>query len=358
MNVGMLIPYSGLFSNMGQEMEKGLRLGTGLLARDQLRVSTSYIDPTRKSSFLAGIDQLQRAGDLALIMAMMPSKDVNELEPVLQQLEVPVVFLQLEARGSFFHLDLPHVFFNSLHLHSSQFVLGNFVEELLGQDACVSLGSCSASCSEGRLLAAHRDNEGIHRSAIKYLNTSEDVIRAVQLVKEKRPFHVHVLTSSKSTFVHFLKEIKREKLHDTVRISFVPFFSEADHYRILEVSTKSLFSASTWFKEVDNEANRQFVSTFQDHFGSSPEGLALLAYEVGLQLQAAKTQDEGRKELLERLAYKKVTGPRGQIDLKNTSGASKMVYVSKIAFGRDRGALKREIISIEEGQMPKEYSID
>ncbi|MBD8489090.1 ABC transporter substrate-binding protein [Echinicola sp. CAU 1574] len=348
MKVGLLIPFSGLVSSIGQEIEKGLRLGCSGFDIEEVSIVTQYLNCDEIDRNRDALNDLIKAENAQLIIAVLNCDQSELMKAHFEKCGRPVVIFNLAAcRDVIKEKKLSNVFLNSLDLSSSQYVLSNFAKDLLDQ-TCVCLDRVE---EKGVGTMSKKLMQHISGDMLGYLYGEEDIQEVLNFAQQHRPRHIHILTASHSIFSKFIKLLKEEKFSKVVKVSFIPYFSDTSTMKVLEVSSRNIFSASTWFKEIDNEANLEFVENYHNNFGSAPEGYALLAYEVGLLLRNSLEEKSGKiskERLLVDLNRVNVLGPRGAIDLHTQRISANPVYVSKVGLGWDGLSLKREIISCEE----------
>lgn len=348
MKVGILMPFSGLVSSIAQEIEKGLRLGSNVFDKEEVSIVTRYLNCEEIDRNKDALNDLIKVEKAQLIIAVLNCDQSELMQAYFEKCGTPVVIFNLAAcRDLSKGQKLSNVFLNSLDLSSSQYVLGNFAKDLLDQ-TCVCLDRVEEG--EGGTISK-KAMQHISGDMLGYLFGEEDIQEVLNFAQQHRPKHIHVLTSSHAIFSKFIKHLNEEKFSKVIKVSFVPYFSDTSTMKVLEVSSRNIFSASTWFKEIDNEANLEFVENYHNNFGSAPEGYALLAYEVGLLLRNSLEEHSGKvskERLLVDLNRVNVLGPRGAIDLHTQRISANPVYVSKVGLGWDGLSLKREIISREE----------
>ncbi|GGF39931.1 type 1 periplasmic-binding domain-containing protein [Echinicola rosea] len=293
MKVGLFIPFSGQVSSVEQEIQNGLRIGVTSDGHDEVDFAVQYYQSNGKGDFQRSLQQLESVSGVSLILAVLGGNREPGIMESMKNCRCPVVVINIAKSGNVWNQKLPHVFVNSLYLSSSQFVLANFVKDLLDQQSCVCLSKIDSTTS---LLDSDKETGHVGEDLLDYCQDAMDMIK------------------------------------------------------VLEVSSKSLFSASTWFLELENEANMEFVERFQRHFATIPSPYALLAYEIGLLLRNPnqKRHSPSPSGILPALQRVNVTGPRGAINLRTGSPRSSVVYVSKVGTKHKNTVAKREIVFKEE----------
>lgn len=293
MKVGLFIPFSGQASRVEQEIKNGLRIGIASDGQDKVDFMVQYYHTTVQGDFNVALERLESTPGVSLILAVQEGNREPGILENLQNCHCPVVVINIATSGNPWNHMVPHILVNSLDLSSSQFVLANFVRDLFGQQSCVSLSKMdNPAC----LLESDKETGPVIKRLMDYCHDVSDMIQ------------------------------------------------------VLEVSTKSLFSASTWFCELENEANLEFVERFQRCFATIPSPYALLAYEIGLLLRnpSHKGHSPSPNGILPALQRVNVTGPRGAINLSTGSPRSSVVYVSKVGTKHENIGSKREIVFKEE----------
>ncbi|QDH81323.1 ABC transporter substrate-binding protein [Echinicola soli] len=293
MKVGLFIPFSGQVSHVQQEIRNGLGIGVNSDEWERVDFAVQYYQSNVQEDLQLALLHLESVSGVSLILAVMDRNHESAMMACVKNCRCPIVLINMIKSRPVRDHGLRHVFMNSLFLSSSQFVLANFVRDLLDQQSCICLSEIGGITGLWDSLSGADHIKG---NLMGYCQDASDLIK------------------------------------------------------VLEVSSKSLFSASTWFRELQNEANVEFVEHYQRRFAAIPSPFALLAYEIGLLLrnQYQKKYPRSQNSIVSALRRINVTGPRGAINLRADCQRSSVVYVSKVGTRHKGGDDKREIVCREE----------
>lgn len=106
--------------------------------------------------------------------------------------------------------------------------------------------------------------------------------------------------------------LAHNNIHAEYPIYSLPFSSQIDLIKEFPTVFEKIKVVSSWFEELDNAANKQFISDYQKAHQQSPDFFALLGYENGLVIKEALNQDG--TSLTEAITKLKIEGPRGLIN--------------------------------------------
>lgn len=355
LRLGWLFPYSGIFRHLKKDLEQGLALGWGegrgdvVLAPRPAFIQTGSLRDTEDA-----LKKLLLYEEVDLVIGVVSTKVASSIIPLLEQQQIPLIFLNLGADIPTSELQSPYLLYNSLHLWKSQWAIGKWAQKKYGGQPAINLSIYEAGYSlhetfKAGLAAAGA--ETVKLNIVKNFAPLPDVRPLIQYLLAQEPAHAHALLSGKEGEL-FLRLFNEQGLHTKMALTVNPFMVEDQLPSGIPDGT-AMYNAVTWSRELDTAANRQFVEAYQARYGEYPHAFTLLAYEAGLALAAAVQTISGMinsTSLADALENVRVAGPRGKLSLSTLPLQTQMpVYIRQPVITSSPGRHQNKIVEILTG---------
>lgn len=138
-------------------------------------------------------------------------------------------------------------------------------------------------------------------------NESELMAQTMESIKPDAIVAFHNAIYAKE-HAEFLNE---NKVHENYPIYALPFSCPSDLAESFPEVFEKIKIISSWYTELENDANKKFVEDYEKKHAKSPGFFALLGYENGLVINEALR--ESGKTLTKKIKEIEVKGPRGPI---------------------------------------------
>ncbi|NOQ70639.1 MAG: ABC transporter substrate-binding protein [Crocinitomix sp.] len=339
-NIGVLIPQSNAYPLMGKEFMQGLRLGLG---------ETQYKLCIESIAFGADPSQLMNAAqklifqeDVSLTTGLLGHHGLSELVEYISKNDE---ILLVASMGATQPIKLPEgTFENSLGLYDS---LRDLVYYLSQNDYNkIESSTCYYESGYGLIhaLADAVENSTNIEFSGHFITPHEPRDNEAEVmqnyISEDKPdaivaFHNGIFAKEHATFLH------ENKIHEKYPIYALPFSCEDNLIAEFPDVFQEIKPISSWFLELENESNKDFIAAYEALKGNKPSYFSLLGYENGLVIANALKKDLPLKTAI---ANSNATGPRGPIVFDEESKSTTFNhYLWKIKDGLKEKLTKLEV---------------
>lgn len=308
--IGILIPQSNTFPLMGKSFVNGLKLALeGLACEYHIESIGLGADPKQ---LLNSFQKLSFQYGVSITTGLLGHYGLADLAHFASNNEDLLLIADLGAKKPI--KMPPGVFQNSLGLYDSLRALVNYFEthniQKLATSTCYyesgydfieSLGSALEQ-TEKTAFAGHfitplnpRENESeLMDQTIKAIDP--DAIVA---------FHNSLYAQEHATF------LAENNIHTSYPIYSLPFSCEDNLIMKFPEVFAEINVLSTWFRELNNDANLTFIKNYEKAYHKTPDFFALLGYENGLIIRNGFDQEGS--SLRSAIEKTNIQGPRGNI---------------------------------------------
>jgi len=356
LKLGWLIPYSGIFKGLKKDLRQGLDLALKKEGADVIiEPYPEFIQSGGSKDTEEALKKLLLYDEVDFVIGIMSGKTAMHIIPLLEKQQVPLMLLNLGADIPSRQLSSDYLFYNSLHLWKSEWVMGKWSQLQFGGEPSinVSVYEVGYGLHEAfRAGTAVSGAETVKLNVVKNLTSPADTRPLIDHIREQAPHHAHALLSGKEG-EQFLQLFGESGLASHVALSVNPFMAE-EGLLPRNLSGLDLYNATTWSRNLDTVENRSFISHYVNDYGEPPNAFCLLAYEAGLSLAAAlqDTQNVHRDQLTAALGGTRPKGPRGDIFVSTRPLQTHLpVYIRKpipsAQFGKCENIILETAVGIE-----------
>ena len=308
--VAVLLPFSGVYKEIGVEAKNGFLLGLKKEASEakvnlESWVTFDFVDDQADAEY--GLELAKKVigeGAKAILGIVSSAVALQLKDYVLHEAQVP--FIVFAASGTS-ELRNTHPLFLRTSFSNQHAGIGlalwlkehPVVPITKPRWACIHTSSnvVGTEFCDGFALAYKQSGEEIGRIPVPP-KTLEQKPQLVQLSKLQPDLAVAFFAGSEG--VVFMQDYYRFKIHEKI-----PLLAPADVVtgQLLQFYQKTLeqygtaigvLSALHWAVELENQENQTFVGLYQDEYKTPPGHYAMSAYDAGRLLVKTLTQLEGR----------------------------------------------------------------
>ena len=354
LRLGWLFPYSGIFSELRSDLQQGLDLALCAETGTRIDAYPQFIQTGGLKDTEEALKKLILYEQVDLIVGVMSTKVALCILPLLESRPIPAILLNLGADIPCRELSSDYLFYNSLHLWKSQWVMGRWAQQNYGGEPSINMSvydggyGLHESFRRGTVVAGA---ETAKLNSVQNFSSIPDTAPLVQCITDQRPRHAHALLSGKEG-IQFLQLFSKSALVSETVLTVNPFMAEDGLLEEIPGGL-ALYNACTWSRDMEKEEHRQFVGTYMAAYGTLPTAFSLLAYESGLALAAALQEMPGkisRQDLATQLGQVTIKGPRGRVRLSTRPLQTEMpVYIRKPILSPQADRPVNKILSVENG---------
>ncbi len=312
--IGVLIPQSNAHPLIGKSFINGLRLALADLEVDYCVESIGLGEDPKQQ--INAFQKLSYQENVTLTTGIVGHNQFSELANFVSNNNEVLLASDLGSNAS---VDLPKgVFKNSLELRQS---LKSLVHHLANKKPLdIATSTCYYEAGYGFISALE---EAIHETEntafaghyITPLHPRENESTIMRETFEScNPdvivgFHNGVFAQEHASYLSEQPSVMDKPMY-CLPFSFLT--ETATEYPHIASNIKLV---SSWFPELDNDANKVFVEKQLKNYQKTPDFFALMGYENGLVIANALTQKEGT--IADRISNTNIKGPRGIIRFQN-----------------------------------------
>lgn len=318
--IGVLIPQSNAYPLIGKEFIAGLRIGLG---EESYQLSIESIafgaDPKQ---IINATQKLIFQEENSLITGLMGHHGFVELTEFMSKNEEVLLAANLGATAP---VNLPQgTFLNSLDLYNAlQDLVLHFSKNNIAK---IETSTCYYESGYGFIHALAKsieqtDNVEFAGHFITPHSPRENEAQLMeQHITEDNPdaivaFHNGIFAKEHATFLN------ESEIYKKYPIYALPFTCEDNLINDFKPVFQNVKSVSSWYPELENEANNNFILKYSNAKGKPPSFFSLLGYENGLIIaNAIKNGETPIKKAIEQTT---IEGPRGEISFNPDSNCTR-----------------------------------
>lgn len=341
MKVGLLFPQSELFPAIRRDLMLGLSIAQKKESITQWEIVPEFIGTGAVAQVESAINKCKYQHDCDMVIAWANSKVILSLQPVIAQLQMPVIVLNVGEHLSSPEWRQPYLFFHTAELWRSQIVLAEWMQTTFGSDCCINTSLFDSGYG---LLEAYKLGLGraggtqLHLNVLKNPPGNFQTASLFDSLAAMQTGHIHALLSGGES-VDFLQHYDATTKQQRQPLSVSPFMLEEPIPATC--SLQAAYTASTW--QLNKTSNEESLAFWLQQQPELPNVFQLLSFEVGLVMAEASKAYSSNLVLQNALAATKVQGPGGNISIAQLPHEKNSpVLLEKIRI--EAGSISRQTI--------------
>lgn len=351
--IGVLVPYSGIFKRLKQDLRQGLQLGL----QDAKSVANieyifEYIHLGETKEVEKAFIKLVTYHEADVVVGIIGAKVAYNLIDQINNYKIPTIVLNLGEYNPTYSFRSPYLFYNSLHLWKSEWAMGKWSQLKYGSMPGIATCIYEAGYLMHEAFRLGSAAVGMGNVNVEIMKPPKpgavgDVSVLLNSLYLKNIGHMHLLLSGKEA-AQFVSGYKASPLAQHIPITVAPFVvDECLDYK--DKAAEGFYSACTWSLHLETKENKLFCEAYQQAYLSTPNAFAMLAYEAGLALSQTIKENKDRianKDIFAKsLAASTPYGPRGTIKLTTLSlEAEYQVYIRKSYWNSRTERIENEVV--------------
>ena len=334
LRVGVLVPTSTIYPQLGAELLEGLGLafeqagqGDALVAQD-VGLGVGLVAPAAERLLL------DEQADL--LVAMVNPDVAATLDPLLAERQA--VMLNAVTGANVARRDdvSPYVFNHSLSSWQASWALGGWAAKTLGRRAAVAM-----SLYDSGFDAQYAFRLGFEEAGGKILLTH---VTHLPLDEPDPASLVAPLTGQRLDFVYaaycgqpavdFVQAYAGAGLAGRLPLVGGAFLTDEQLLPAQGRAALGIRTAAPWSSDLRLAENQRFVADYQARAGQLPSSFALLGFETGRLIAGAMADAGDPRALQDTLAAARLAGPRGAIAMNGrTLSTTGPLYLREVRAG-------------------------
>ena len=338
--VGLLLPASGNYAALGQDIEDGFRMALTEAGRDDIAVieADTEADPQTGLTMARKLIMQDRAD---VLVGVVSSAVLGAVRDTVHQAGVPLIVANAgnsDATGKDCSPFITRVSFSNDQLNRP---MGEWMAAQ-GIETVYTLAPDYAAGQQmiGAFSAAFEAGGGkVLGGAFTPFGKTEDFGPYLAKAAASGAQALYVFYGGADA-ISFVKQYDSFGLSETMPLYSVGFLTAPLYLREQGEAATGVIGALHYLPSLDTPENEAFVTAYQvDHPGKLPSEYVVAGYDAGrLLLGALETGAEGREALATALPKVAYSGPRGPLEIDPaTNNIVQNVYVFETVPGGEAG---------------------
>ena len=352
-NIGVLVPQSTIYPDIGRSYLAGLSL---YLEQSGSRAGERLIRllPEEYTAGLTGVDR-KAAGliknDVDMVVGIIGSSRIPELQEIFHESRTFLILNNIGANPVFEAHRSPYTFCNSLNLWRTSRALGNWAAGTIGRRAVIAMSFYDSGYAAPLAFQAGFEQAGgeIDHTCVTGAPSRPacTVNRALTEIAKISPDVVYGSYCGPSA-VQFVKSYAASGLAAKIPLIGHGFVVDDRNLPLLNSAALGIKSSQSWMPAVNNTENQTFINVFRKRTGRPADAFAVLGYETAMlavkALNAARGDITRTATISSTLETALLNSPRGKIQMQvKTHATTGPIYLGEV---RQRGMqIRNEVIS-------------
>ncbi len=349
--VGLMLPYSGTYTALGEAITNGLKLaieqnGGQLGGRDVEYVQLdSEANPSKAPQ---NMSRLVKGDDVDFVIGPVHSGVAMGMLRVAKQSGAITIIPNAGLEAATNQLCMPNVFRTSFSMWQNSFPMGKVAYDR-GHREVVTITWDYAGGKEdvaGFKEAFEAEGGEIVEEILVPFPSTEFQSYLTQIAS-LNPDAVYTFFAGGGG-VSFVRDYAAAGLKESIPLLGSGFLTEGN-VKALGDAGEGVLTTLHYAETLDSEANNAFVSAYEEAYGEMPDTYSVQGYDTGAMLvqalESVSGNTEDRDALIEALANVELESPRGLMSFSDSHHPIQNVYLREIRDG------KHEVVDVAYEQL-------
>lgn len=358
LKIGILSPRSNIRPQYTYSFSNGLRLGLDqhkAVKKGQIEIinePNGYGSPFISKQ---NAQKLMFENHVDIITGILGNEVLGRFDNIFSERQTP--FIACNA-GEYYPVkqlqNNPFLFFNSLNLYQAAYMTGQYAASSYGKKGLIvtSMYDSGYDATFAFFQGAAASN-GTTETLMMNMNENDFSSKVIAHIQNTRPDYVFILLSGDSAN-NLIISIKNDS-DLKIPMLTTSFVTDNSNLPMLGKYADGIESISPWDKNLNIQANREFIKSYLDTYRAEPDLFAMLGYETGLMAYHALAACQGEfsgVNLRKCLSEVRMFSPRGRFSCDSVSGIthapSYHIQIQTESLTRQpHSILKRELETID-----------
>lgn len=334
-SIGFLVPKSGVFAPLGEDLEAGFRLyleqNEGQLGGKDIEMKVVDEGASPDTGVPAGT-KLARDESIDVVVGGVNSAVVLGLRDAFEEAKKPLIVVNGGANAITGKAGSDYIWRTSFSNSDVDAAIGAYVAEEV--DGEVYLLGADYAAGDEHLAGFRKTFEEaggeIAGTQMTPLGTT-NFQPYLQKVRNADPAAVFAFYAG-SEAVTFVKQYDSLGLHGKMPLYSSGFLTEGGALEAQGAAAEGIFTSLHYSSELDNEKNTQFVKAYEAANSEPPTVYAVQAYDAAAVLDQALETGTSGDEIIEGLqGIEEIDSPRGPWSFTDNQGPDQTYYLRKVA---------------------------
>ncbi|MCG7602259.1 ABC transporter substrate-binding protein [Halomonas sp. McH1-25] len=349
--LGLMLPYSGTYTALGEAITNGLKLaikeqGGQLGGREIEYVQLdSEANPSKAPQ---NMSRLVKGDNVDFVIGPVHSGVAMGMLRVAKQTGALTIIPNAGLEAATNQLCMPNVFRTSHSMWQDSYPMGKVAYDQ-GHRNVVTITWDYAGGKEdvAGFEEAFTEAGGEVTKRILVPFPSTEFQSYLTQIASLKPDAVYTFFAGGGG-VDFVRDYSAAGLKESIPLLGSGFLTEGNLQALGEAG-EGVMTTLHYADTLESEANRKFVSAYQEAYGELPDTYAVHGYDTGMMLAqalyAVKGDTENREALIEALSNVHLNSPRGPMTFSESHHPIQNVYLREIRDG------KHEVVDVAYEQL-------
>lgn len=333
--VALLLPKSGVYAPLGEDMENGFRLyldqHDGKLGGQEVEVTVVDSGAGPDDGVPAGT-KLAQDDSVDVVVGVVNSATALGLTDTFTEAKKPLIIANAGANAITGDQGSDYIWRTSFSNHDVGGAIGAHVAKEV--DGKVYLVGPDYAAGE-EFLAGFKETfteagGEIAGTQMTPFGKTTNFQPYLQKVRNAKPGAVFAFYAG-SEAVTFVKQYSQLGLNKDIPFYATGFLTEGGALKAQGKAAKGIFSSLHYSSELDNETNTAFVKDYEGAYDGSPTVYSVQAYDAGAVLDEAVTEGTGGDDIVKGLqGTGEIDSPRGPWSFSDEQGPDQTYYLRKV----------------------------
>src|SRR5258708_33110516 len=201
LKLGWIFPYSGIFRNLKNDLQQGLEID---LQKEKsalaVEVHSEFIQTGAQKDTEDGLKKLLLYEQVDLVIGVVSTKGTLNMLPILENGQTPFLLINLGADIPIREFSSDYLFYNSLHLWESEWMMGQCAQKKYGGEPSINMSIYEGGYGLHEAFKAGTtaaEAATVKLNIVNNFSVNPDTSPLIQYLHAQKPHHAHALLSGK-----------------------------------------------------------------------------------------------------------------------------------------------------------------
>lgn len=351
--VGVVLPYSGTYQDLGDSITKGIQLylsKVGNQAGNRKITLVQEDETTDPQTALSKTRKLVEQDNVDMVAGYVSSAVLLTVRDYLDQNQIPTLVANAGANAISRNRKSPYIYRTSFSNWQPNQPMGRYMVDHGIQRLTLVYSNYAAGAETA--AAVKETYTGKIQAEVKppFPNTSGDFSAFIAQINASKPDAIYVFMSGQDD-INFLKQAK-QTLDKSIKPFGSGFFVEQDVLRAIgDAAPVGAITGLHWALSLDTKENQDFVAAFQRFAKKTADVFSVQGYDTGRviveALNAVKGKTTDKLAFMKAISEVRFKSPRGDFRFDpNSNNVINTIYVRELVNDPKLGLTNKVISSV------------
>ncbi len=338
--LGLMLPYSGTYTALGETITKGLKLAIAQQGGELGGRSVEYVEldsEANPSKAPQNMSRLVRGDNVDFVIGPVHSGVAMGMLRVAKQTGAITIIPNAGLEAATNQLCMPNVFRTSFSMWQNSFPMGKVAYDRGHRDVVTVTWDYAGGKEDVAGFKEAFEAEGgevVEEILVPFPSTEFQSYLAQ--IGSIDPDAVYTFFAGGGG-VSFVRDYAASGLKESIPLMGSGFLTEGN-VKALGEAGEGVLTTMHYAETLDIPQNRAFVEAYQEAYGETPDTYAVQGFDTGTMLiqalEAVGGDTQDKERLIEALANVQLDSPRGPLSFSDSHHPIQNVYLREIRDGK------------------------